>query len=211
MKEETLINTRQFVMHFHANDTSGHDWWHVNRVTQLALQIAIKEKADLFLVEMAALLHDIDDWKLGDNGTSKTESFLDSTGLPPSEVTDILTIISEVSFKGAGVDTPANTIESQCVQDADRLDAIGAIGIARAFTYGGSKNRSLYNPGVNPVLHGSFQDYKTNQSHTINHFYEKLLLLKDRMTTPSAKAIAQERHNFMERYLDQFFREWNLS
>ena len=210
MRNEILINTRQFVEQFHANDTSGHDWWHVNRVTQLALKIATKENANLFLVEMAALLHDIDDWKLGHQGPSKTESFLDTTGLPPIEVKDILTIISEVSYKGAGVETPAKTIESSCVQDADRLDAIGAIGIARAFTYGGSKNRSLYEPNVKPVMHGSFQEYQTNQSHTINHFYEKLLLLKDRMTTQTAKAIARERHEFMEQYLEQFFQEWDL-
>ena len=209
-KNEALLNTRNFVKEFHTHDTTGHDWWHVNRVTHLALQIARRENADLFLVEMAALLHDIDDWKLGNQGPSKTKAFLDSTQLPASVVDAILSIIAEVSFKGAGVETPTRTVESSCVQDADRLDAMGAIGIARAFTYGGSKNRSLYEPSMEPVMHGSFQEYQTSQSHTINHFYEKLLLLKDRINTSTGKAMAEERHRFMEQYLDQFFREWNL-
>lgn len=211
MKENALINTRNFVKQFHSNDTSGHDWWHVARVTQLALRIASKENANAYLVEMAALLHDIDDWKLGNQGPNKTKQFLASTGIPQKEVDSILTIIEEVSFKGANVETPTSSVESRCVQDADRLDAIGAIGIARAFTYGGSKNRSLYEPTINPVMHGSFHEYQVNQSHTINHFYEKLLLLKDRMTTTTGRELAEERHRFMEQYLDQFFREWELS
>ncbi len=210
MKNETIIKTRNFVMQLHANDTSGHDWWHIQRVTQLALQIASKENADSYLVELAALLHDVDDWKLGNTNPNKTQLFLEDLGISQQEAVTILTIIGEVSFKGAGVETPTTSIESQCVQDADRLDALGAIGIARAFTYGGSKNRSLYEPNIDPVMHGSFQEYKVNQSHTINHFYEKLLLLKDRMTTPTGKVLAEERHQYMVGYLKQFFREWNL-
>lgn len=210
MKQEDIAKTRIFVKQLHAADTSGHDWWHIHRVTQLALQIALKEKADAYLVEMAALLHDVDDWKLGNTETNKTQLFLENAGIPKHAVDTILTIIAEVSFKGAGVETPTTSVESRCVQDADRLDALGAIGIARAFTYGGSKNRSLYEPNINPVMHGSFHEYQVNQSHTINHFYEKLLLLKDRMTTPTGKVLAEERHQFMVTYLNQFFKEWNL-
>ena len=209
IQQEALRKTHQFVEQFHLHDTSGHDWWHVERVTRTAKRLAIEEKADLFTVEMAALLHDIDDWKLGSNENNRTELFLRQLAIPAAEAQHILKIIEEVSFKGAEVATPTTSIESMCVQDADRLDAIGAIGIARAFTYGGSKNRSLYEPDVAPIMHQSFADYKAKHSHTINHFYEKLLLLKDRINTQTAKAIAEERHAFMEQYLTQFFKEWN--
>jgi len=208
-QQNTIEQTHQFVKQFHAHDTTGHDWWHVERVTRTAKKLAVEEKANLYLVEMAALLHDIDDWKLGDNKNNKTEAFLLQLGIPEEDKQSILHIIEQVSFKGAEVATPTTTIESMCVQDADRLDAIGAIGIARAFTYGGSKNRSLYEPNIAPTLHHSFEEYKTNHSHTINHFYEKLLLLKERINTPTAKAIAEERHAFMEKFLTQFYREWN--
>lgn len=208
-QQNTIEQTHQFVKQFHAHDTTGHDWWHVERVTRTAKKLAVEEKANLYLVEMAALLHDIDDWKLGDNKNNKTEAFLLQLGIPEEDKQSILHIIEQVSFKGAEVATPTSTIESMCVQDADRLDAIGAIGIARAFTYGGSKNRSLYEPNIAPTLHHSFEEYKTNHSHTINHFYEKLLLLKERINTPTAKAIAEERHAFMEKFLTQFYREWN--
>jgi Predicted HD superfamily hydrolase len=208
-QQNTIEQTHQFVKQFHAHDTTGHDWWHVERVTRTAKKLAVEEKANLYLVEMAALLHDIDDWKLGDNKNNKTEAFLLQLGIPEEDKQSILHIIEQISFKGAEVATPTTTIESMCVQDADRLDAIGAIGIARAFTYGGSKNRSLYEPNIAPTLHHSFEEYKTNHSHTINHFYEKLLLLKERINTPTAKAIAEERHAFMEKFLTQFYREWN--
>ena len=210
MKNKILTNTENFVKQFHQDDTTGHDWWHVNRVTKLALLLAQKENADLFLVGMAALLHDVDDWKFVTRSSGKVKAYLNTSGLAIAEQDAILAIIAEVSFKGAGVETPANTIESCCVQDADRLDAIGAIGIARAFAYGGSKNRALYEPDEKPLMHSSFHEYQAAKSHTISHFYEKLLLLKDRMNTPTGKMIAEARHRFMEQYLEQFFREWNL-
>ncbi|HUX52918.1 MAG TPA: HD domain-containing protein [Williamwhitmania sp.] len=208
-QQESIEKTYQFVEQFHKHDTTGHDWWHVERVTRTAKKLAVEENANLFLVEMAALLHDIDDWKLGHEENNKTEVFLQQISISAEEKHSILKIIDEVSFKGAEVATPTSSIESMCVQDADRLDAIGAIGVARAFTYGGSKNRSLYEPDVAPTMHHSFGDYKTKHSHTINHFYEKLLLLKERINTPTAKAIAKERHAFMEQFLAQFYREWN--
>ncbi len=208
-KKISIEKTHAFVESFHQNDTSGHDWWHVERVTRTAKKLAEKEHANLFLVEMAALLHDIDDWKLGTTAENRTEAFLNQLSITNEEKHAIMSIIEEVSFKGAEVATPTSSIESMCVQDADRLDAIGAIGIARAFTYGGSKNRSLYEPNVAPALHRTFGEYKTKHSHTINHFYEKLLLLKDRINTPAAKVIAEERHAYMEQFLAQFYKEWD--
>lgn len=211
MNQVDITELYRLVREFCKHDTTGHDWWHVHRVTQLALYLARHEGADVRLVEPAALVHDTDDWKLkGGEGYPNATLMLKTVGYNSKQIADIIGIVEQVSYKGAGVDTTPRSIEAMVVQDADRLDAIGAIGIARAFAYGGSKHRPLYLPHLEPQLHETFEEYKTAQGHTINHFYEKLLLLKDRMNTASAKALAEERHRFMEIFLEQFYREWNF-
>ena len=196
-----------------AGEGSGHDWWHVYRVWSIAKKIAQKENADQTIVELAALLHDIADWKFNDGdemaGAKQAADWLNQNSVEARTVNEVCEIISALSYKGAGVPTPMSTIEGKIVQDADRLDAIGAIGIARTFAYGGNKNRLMYDPKEAPTMHQNFEQYKNNKGHTINHFYEKLLLLKDRMNTQSAKNIAEQRHLFMGNYLDRFYKEWN--
>ena len=214
MNSQDLIEkTSLYVQKELADDGSGHDWWHVYRVWSIAKKIAQKESADQTTVELAALLHDIADWKFnnGDEsaGPKQAADWLNSNGATPRLVSEVREIISTLSYKGANVATPMRTIEGKIVQDADRLDAIGAVGIARTFAYGGNKNRLMYHPDEAPVMHESFEHYKKNKGHTINHFYEKLLLLKDRMNTQSAKNIAEQRHIFMESYLDRFYKEWD--
>jgi uncharacterized protein len=206
----------KLVQEFHISDTTGHDWWHIWRVWQLAKHIAYEEGANLFVVEVVALLHDVDDWKLKDNSSSEVEfrnarTLLESNGFDASFIEKVVNAIKEVSFKGAGVDTTPSTLEACIVQDADRIDAIGAIGIARAFAYGGSRNRPIWEPGVEPVLHNSYSEYRNSKGNTINHFYEKLLLLNSKLNTTTAKAIANHRHAFMEQFLNQFFDEWSLN
>lgn len=192
---------------------SGHDWWHVVRVWNTAKHIGNSEKTNIFIVELAALLHDIADWKFhnGDDtiGPKIARQILEKYSVSAEVVDEICDIIMNMSFKGAGVKTEMKTLEGKVVQDADRLDAIGAIGIARTFAYGGHKNRSMYDPGKKPSTHQSKEEYSNNESPTINHFYEKLLLLKDRMNTKTAKELAEGRHKFMEEYLDRFFKEWD--
>ncbi len=199
---------------FHCDDTTGHDWWHVYRVWNLARQIAQREGANIMVVELAALLHDMDDHKIAGadsdslpNARQTLKSIYASTELEE----EVIGVIKQVSFKGAGVDTTPTSLEACVVQDADRLDAIGAIGIARAFAYGGSKNRELFNPDEQPNLHGSFHEYKNSKGSTLNHFYEKLLLLKDRVNTKTAKEIAADRHRLMEEFVANFLSEWNFS
>jgi uncharacterized protein len=195
------------------NDSSGHDWWHIHRVVNLAKKIGEKEDAYLLLVETAALLHDLDDWKLSDSlneNLPNAKRLLNENGASDDFSEKVLTIINEVSFKGAGIETKPSSIEGMVVQDADRLDAIGAIGIARTFAYGGYKNQPLHNPDLKPNLHKDFDEYKRTRTSTINHFYEKLLLLKDRLNTTSARQLAIKRHQFMEQFLEQFYAEWNL-
>ncbi|WP_340113370.1 HD domain-containing protein [Maribellus mangrovi] len=206
-----LKATRQYIKNHFEAEGSGHDWWHIYRVKNLALKIAQTEDGDSFIIELAALLHDLDDWKLnGGSEESLTSVWLMKMDLPDEETQKVLQIIHEVSYKGAGVATPASSIEAKIVQDADRLDAIGAIGIARTFAYGGNKNRLIYDPAVQPEMHTSFDEYKKTTAPTINHFYEKLLLLKDRLNTKTAVQIAQARHQFMEDFLEQFFKEWEI-
>jgi uncharacterized protein len=194
------------------NENSGHDWWHVYRVWRMAQYLSKQESADMFVIELAALLHDIADWKFHDGddtvGSKIARQLLVKYDVSKNVIAHVCDIIATTSFKGAGVKTEMKTIEGGVVQDADRLDAIGAIGIGRAFAYGGHKNRLMYDPSVKPVLHQSKDEYYRNENSTINHFYEKLLLLKDRMNTGAAKKIAEERHRFMEVYLDRFFQEW---
>ena len=206
---EIIQKTGQFVESEFRTEGSGHDWFHIDRVRKMALRIGETEDCDLFVVEMAALLHDLDDWKLTTTtDSSKSEKWLDFIELDSEVASHILEIIEEVSFKGAGTDTPVKSIEAAIVQDADRLDAIGAIGIARTFAYGGHKSRLIYDPSIIPVMHNDFQEYKNSSAPTINHFYEKLLLLKDRMNTKTAKIIAEQRHQFMSDFLGQFYEEW---
>lgn len=214
MDKESIINqTIVFVKQQLSDDSTGHDWWHVQRVWQTAMSLTEQEGGDLFVVQLGALLHDIADWKFqqGDDrkGETVARHWLISIGLQQDITDRVCQIIHEVSFKGAGVETLAQTIEGKIVQDADRLDAMGAIGIARAFAYGGHKGRAMHDPAVKPVLHNSFEQYKTNQSTTINHFYEKLLLLKERMNTVSARKIAEDRHLYMEAFLTKFLGEWD--
>lgn len=212
-KSVYVQETAMYVRLQFEQDASGHDWWHIHRVWQLAVKIAKHEHADLFLVEMAALMHDLDDWKLSEQqgGENRSQKWMEKLGVPGSFIDKIEQIISEISFKGAGVDTTPTSIEAKVVQDADRLDAMGAIGIARTFAYGGNRKRQIYDPEIKPEMHIDFESYKKTNAPTINHFYEKLLLLKDRMNTAYGKKLAEERHRFMKLYLDQFFKEWNLN
>ncbi len=211
-KELILQQTAAYVEAILSDDSSGHDWWHIQRVWKNAVHIGQQEGADLFIVELAALLHDIDDYKLGKgNATDEplaAKKWLVQSGVEPTIIFQVLDIIKGLSFKGAKVDTTLTTKEGMVVQDADRLDAIGAIGIGRAFAYGGHKGRAIYDPAIRPQQHDSFEAYKKNTGPTINHFYEKLLLLKDLMNTKTARRIAQDRHEFMEQFLDRFLMEW---
>ena len=207
-----IAETENHVKAIFENEGSGHDWWHIHRVRNLALKIAEIEGGNRFIIEMAALLHDIDDWKInGDMQTSQAELWLKRMKISEIEAEGILKIIDQVSFKGAGVETVATSIEAKIVQDADRLDAVGAIGIARTFAYGGNKGRPIYLPEIKPELHDDFECYKKTTAPTINHFYEKLLLLKNRLNTPTAIELAEKRHIFMEQFLEQFFLEWNAT
>ncbi len=206
---EAIRLTENYVRNLFENDFSGHDWWHINRVRNLALKIAGKEGGDRFVIEMSALLHDVDDWKINnEENSSKALEWLKIIKIPDFISKRILDVIGQVSFKGAGVKNEAVSIEAKIVQDADRLDAIGAIGIARTFAYGGSKQRPIYLPEIKPELHINFESYKKTTAPTINHFYEKLLLLKNRLNTNTAIEIAKNRHTFMETFLEQFFKEW---
>lgn len=212
-KNKVIETTIAFVKEQFQNEPTGHDWFHIDRVVKLSEKIAQEEGGDLYKIKLIAFLHDISDYKLNENekeGVAKLERFLNNAIEDESLRQQILLDIEGISFKGAEVRTSMLSKEGQIVQDADRLDAIGAIGIARAFAYGGNKKRSMYNPDEKPEVHQSFKDYKSSKGHTINHFYEKLLLLKDRLNTKTAKKIAQERHTFMESFLDQFYREWDV-
>jgi len=210
--KEIVDNTGNWVRRRFLNEEGSHDWQHIDRVRRMALFLAREEGGDLFIVEMAALLHDLEDWKLTDSETKKgiTKEFLSGQGLTTETTERILQVIEEVSFKGAGVATPCSSLESMVVQDADRLDAIGAIGIARAFAYGGSKGRPLYQPEKDTVQHQSFDSYKKSTSSTLHHFYEKLLHLKDRMNTVTAIKLAEKRHQYMLDFADQFKKDWNF-
>lgn len=207
-QKRAIAETEKYIQNYFEGEGSGHDWWHIHRVRNLALKISEKEASDTFVVEMAALLHDIDDWKLNDGKSLKAESWLKKLNVEENTAKIILEIINQVSFKGSGVETIATSTEAKIVQDADRLDAIGAIGIARTFAYGGHKNRLIYHPEIKPELHTNFEAYKKSDAPTINHFYEKLLLLKNRLNTDTAIEIAKKRHTFMEAFLKQFYNEW---
>ncbi|MEJ5993542.1 HD domain-containing protein [Pedobacter sp. Du54] len=208
----SIQQTINFVKLTLANAEAGHDWFHIERVFKTALTINSIEKGDEFVVSFAALLHDIADPKFNDGdeeiGPNKAEAFLNSIKVERAIIDHVKLIIQNMSFKNSFDSGGFTSKEMQIVQDADRLDAIGAIGIARAFTYGGYKNRVLYDHAIAPVLNHSKESYKNTTAPTINHFYEKLLLLKDTMNTATGKAIALERHQFMLNYLEQFYGEW---
>ncbi len=210
-QQEIIQKTADYIKQEFANDSSGHDWWHIYRVWQTALHICERENADGFIVQLAALLHDLDDWKFNDSEDDtplRAKGWLESLNLDAHTIDSVCNIIKHISFKGADVENKMDSLEGFIVQDADRLDAIGAIGIARAFAYGGYKNRLLYEPGIPSQLHQTFEQYKNSNSSTVNHFHEKLLLLKDKMNTSTAKRIAEGRHAVMTRFLEQFMQEW---
>ena len=214
MENKNLIQTTiQFVKQKLQNAEGGHDWFHIERVFKNSLLIAKNEKCNLLVVQLAALLHDIADSKFNDGdetiGPKIASDFLKSQNVDDKIIEEVVQIINNISFKGGNFQKTYNSIELDIVQDADRLDAIGAIGIARVFNYGGFKNRVLYDPEIFPSLDMTKEDYKNNINPTLNHFYEKLLLLKDKMNTKTGKKIANERHLFMENYLSQFYAEWN--
>ncbi len=210
---EVLARTEAFVRGRLEGDGSGHDWWHVHRVRQVALRLAREEGADPYVVELAALLHDVADHKFhgGDEtaGPRAAREWLGPLGVDPAVTEHVAGISAARSFKGAGVATPMATPEGAVVQDADRLDAVGAIGIARAFAFGGSRGRAMYEPDAPPEMHDSFDAYKNSRGHTLNHFHEKLFLLRDRMNTRAARAIAEERPRYMEGFVARFLAEWD--
>lgn len=210
---EIIEQTVDFVKHTLQNAEGGHDWWHIQRVWNNAINIAHTEGGNLFVIELATLLHDIADSKFhgGDEelGPQMAKQFLESLKVENDIIEHVQQIIRHISFKGGNFNTDFQSLELQIVQDADRLDALGAIGIARAFNYGGFKNRELYNPNIQPLMNMTKEEYKSSTAPTINHFYEKLLLLKDRMNTQTGKKLAEQRHLFMESFLEQFYLEWN--
>lgn len=195
-------------------EATGHDWHHINRVVNLAKHIQTKEGGDANVVELAALLHDISDHKFNggklDEGGKVAHALLLELGCDIETADKVKYIVDNVSYKGANTKAEMNTLEGRIVQDADRLDAIGAIGIARTFAYGGNKNQSMYDPELKSQLHDSFEQYANAKSSTINHFYEKLLLLKDRLNTETAKEIGLHRHQYMEQFLEEFYGEWEF-
>jgi len=212
-KEIVIQKTIEFVKETLADAEGGHDWWHIYRVWKLSKQIARLENASLFVVELGALLHDIADSKFNNGneelGPQKARQFLTSLGVEEGVIKHVENIISNISFKGGNEQQKFRSLELNIVQDADRLDAMGAIGIARTFNYGGFKNREIYNPDRLPNLNQSKEEYKHSTAPSLNHFYEKLLMLKDRMNTQTGKKMAEHRHQFMELYLEEFYKEWN--
>lgn len=211
--DQIIAKTITFVKNKLKNAEGGHDWFHILRVFNNARLIAKNEAVDELVVSLGALLHDIADSKFynGDEtvGPSVATTFLKDLEVKDSVIAHVVNIIKHISFKGGNEVQTFTSPELDVVQDADRLDAIGAIGIARCFNYGGFKNRKLYDPAIAPNLNMTKEEYKKSEAPTINHFYEKLLLLKDRMNTKTGKEIAKQRHVFMESYLEQFYAEWN--
>lgn len=209
-KEEIIVQTEKFVFEELNGEASGHDWWHIFRVTNIAKTIARQENADIFICEMAALLHDIADEKLNINeavGIEKVREWLISLSVDETSISHIIEIISTMSFKGGG-QSPMKTLEGMIVQDADRLDAMGAIGIARAFAFSGANNQIIYEPNMKPRDHITKEEYRNGRTSAINHFYEKLLKLKELMNTQYSRKMAERKHKFMEEYLEEFFEEW---
>ena len=210
---QIINNTILFVKNQLAQAEGGHDWFHIERVYKNALLIAEEEECNLTVVKLAALLHDIADSKFhnGDEsiGPKVAREFLESQKVSEDIILHVIAIIENISFKGGNFEKKFHSRELEIVQDADRLDAIGAIGIARTFNYGGFKNRVIYDPNIPPKMNMSKEEYKNSEAPTLNHFYEKLLLLKDKMNTKTGKNIAQKRHDFMVTFLSHFYAEWD--
>ncbi|WOI21970.1 HD domain-containing protein [Nonlabens ulvanivorans] len=213
-KQHIILSTINFVKEQLSNAEGGHDWFHIERVWKNAKLIAAQEEnVDLLIIELGALLHDIADSKFHDGddtiGPQVARKFLEEQNLSEDTILHVENIIKYISFKGGHQEQKFKSKELDIIQDADRLDALGAIGIARTFNYGGFKNRTIYNPDIKPDLNMTVEQYKKSTAPTLNHFYEKLLLLKDRMNTSTGKQLAQERHDYMEGFLNQFYAEWN--
>jgi len=210
---DLIFKTITFVKQQLVDAEGGHDWFHIERVYKNALLLAQSEACDKKVVQLGALLHDIADSKFHDGdetiGPKVARRFLETQNETEETILHVINIIENISFKGGNFDKQFHSKELEIVQDADRLDAIGAIGIARTFNYGGFKNRPLYIPNIAPNLHQSKEEYKASEAPTLNHFYEKLLLLKDKMNTETGKQIAQKRHEFMEVFLSRFYAEWD--
>ena len=213
-QQEIINRTADFIRQKFDGEATGHDWYHIERVWKMAQKIGVKEGADSFVAELGALLHDIADWKSHDEeaGGKATQDWLEQFQIDRETVIHVCDIVNNVSFKGLGQKNGINTLEGKVVQDADRLDAIGAIAIARVFAYGGAKSRLIYNPRIELHTLLTDEEYKAANNHSdrsgIHHFYDKLLHLKDRLNTSTARKLAQRRHRFMESYLKEFFREW---
>ncbi len=211
-RKQVILNTIQFVKQTLKDAEGGHDWWHIYRVWNLAKSIAAKENTNLFIIELGALLHDIADSKFhnGDEtvGVAIAKDFLTKQDVSEDIISHVVLIIENISFKNTFDKSSFSSTELKVLQDADRLDAMGAIGIARAFNYGGFKNREMHNPDVRNNMNQTKEEYKNSSAPTINHFYEKLLLLKDLMNTKTGKQMALQRHQFMETYLKEFYKEW---
>ncbi len=215
--QQQIINqTAEFIRRKFDGESTGHDWHHIDRVWRMAQKIGAKEGADPFVVELAALLHDIADWKSHDEhqGGVEARKWLGQFAIDQTVLDHVCQIVDNISFKGLGRTNKITTLEGKVVQDADRLDAIGAVAIARVFMFGGAKGRPIHNPDV-PLTPLTDEEYRIPANHnntsrpSIHHFYDKLLYLKDRLNTQSARQIAERRHRFMEKYLEEFFREWN--
>jgi uncharacterized protein len=213
--DEVLQETRDFVYKEASGDGSAHDWWHVVRVVNNAKTIAATEGGDLFTVELGALLHDIADWKFHDGdvtlGPKMARDWLEKQGVDKTVIEKVVEIVAHISFRGGSNEHVMQTLEGEVVQDADRLDSLGAIGIARTFAFGGSRNREMYDPNIPPRKYKDFEDYKAKieGTPTINHFYEKLLLVKDKMNTTTGKELAEDRHKYLEQFLEEFYAEWD--
>ena len=210
---QLIETTKSFVKSTLKDAEGGHDWFHIQRVYNNAILISKGEEVDMLVVSLGALLHDIADSKFhnGDEtvGPRMAREFLFELNVDSNVIEHVINIIENISFKGGNEAQHFRSPELDVIQDADRLDAIGAIGIARCFNYGGYKNRALFDPSIQPNLKMSKADYKASTAPTINHFYEKLLLLKDRMNTQTGTQIAEKRHQYMEAFLDQFYAEWD--
>ncbi len=214
LQKKIINETEEYVYQLLKDDASGHDWWHIDRVRNLTKSIAQKEKGniDLFVCEMAALLHDVADGKLNKTeaeGEKKVRNWLSRYSLTGKEIEEIMGIILHMSYKGGTNKVALSSIEGKIVQDADRLDAIGAIGIARTMAYSGSKNRLIHDPAKEAREHLTIEEYRSGEDTAIMHFYEKLLKLKDEMNTTAGKQLAEKRHAYMEDYLNEFYAEWD--
>ena len=211
---EIIRSIEQNIAEQFAGEATGHDWFHIQRVRQMAQNIQVTEGGNADLIDLIALLHDISDYKFngGDayKGGEISYQIVIENGGSQNLAEQVKYSVNNISYKGANVEIAVIDLETQIVQDADRIDAVGAIGVGRTFAYGGAKGSEMYNPNIPPVLHDSFEAYKSTKGTTVNHFYEKLLLLKDRMNTPTGTRIATERTQFMQQFLEQFLHEWHF-